>query len=467
MEGEKIRGLKITVLNQVVIIWTFILAASLLIIMQFASYNYNEVSNLSHEYVTMDEHAKAVQEASDYLTIKVHDFVATGEIKYMEDYFKEANITKRREQVIHELSEQEDSDYEEVQLAVQSSQILMKREIYAMRLMVEGCGYNIDEMPPEVQETVLREEDGQLPSEAKKEKARSLVHDEAYHGAKNLIYENLHRFTGRVLERLEGRIDEGRRATEKSLLWVWILIILLLALNVLIALVLHLLVKKPLERFLVNINEKSMLSETGTYEFKHLARVYNTIYKEKVMFRYQAEHDAMTGLQNRGSAIEQICEYIRREDDAGILILLDMDDLKGINDTYGHDQGDRGIVGIARTLKEHFRHSDVVARLGGDEFMVYLPGAAKDREKISLSLADLLKKVSEIWVGGEDGRYIHCSIGCTVQAKENSQFERLFKEADTALYHAKKKGKNCFVFYNNELEKPKENLEFSVKYLDT
>ncbi len=473
MKEEKISGLKITVINQILIAGTAILALSLLIIMQYTMYNYEEVSELSYGYVTMDEQAKDVREASDYLTIKVHDFVATGDMKYMDAYFTEANITKRREQAIEELSAQEKIDYSGVQMAVRGSESLMKREIYAMRLMAEGCGYDMTEMPQEVQETVLRDKDRLLSSEEKKDLARSLVHDETYHGAKSLIYESLDQFRGDVLESMQLRIDEGRRATEKSLYGVWILIFLLILLNVLIALVLNLLIKKPLERFLVNIHEKTMLTESGTYEFKHLARVYNTIYREKEesdrqrsLFRFQAEHDAMTGLQNRGSAREEIREYLHRGGDPGIMILLDMDDLKGINDTYGHDQGDKAIIGIADTLKEHFRHTDIIARLGGDEFMIYLPGAGKDSGRIRTSLTVLLQKLTEIKVGGEDGRRVHCSVGCTVQSKDNSQFDLLFKEADTALYHAKRGGKNRFVFYTDEMKQEAEVLEFSVKYLN-
>ena len=466
-------GLKITVINQVIIIVTCILAAVLFIIMQFAMWNYNEVSKHSLEYVRMEEQAVTVQEASDYLTSKVHDFMATGNVKHMEAYFEEANVTKRRERAINELSQQEDISYDDVRVAVEESKELMKREIYAMRLMVVACGYDIEKMPREVREMELKKEDVILSPSEKMDLARLMVHDAVYYQSKDKIYEYLDRFAGKVLDRIEEKMDAGKWATEISMFWARIMIILMAVVNVLIALVLNFLVKKPLDRFLVNIHEKTMLVESGTYEFRHLARVYNKVYMEKEesdrqkkLFRYKAEHDLMTGLQNRIAAEERVREYLEQEENAGVLILLDMDDLKGVNDTYGHDQGDKAIIGIADTLKTHFRNTDIVARLGGDEFMVYLPGAAKDCQRIQEGLSTLLQKLSEISVGGEDDRQVHCSVGCVVQSDRNDRYEILFKEADTALYHAKRAGKNRFVFYTPEMEKEgMENLEFATKYL--
>ena len=135
---------------------------------------------------------------------------------------------------------------------------------------------------------------------------------------------------------------------------------------------------------------------------------------------------------------------IRQAGHPGVLLLLDMDGLKVINETFGHHEGDRAICAIAQVLKGHFRKSDIVGRFGGDEFIVYLTTAeGPDRTAAGLSL--LLQKLEAVAIG--DGRQgIHCSIGCA--AHDGSlTFETLYHQADAALYHAKRTGKHRFAFF--------------------
>ncbi len=165
-----------------------------------------------------------------------------------------------------------------------------------------------------------------------------------------------------------------------------------------------------------------------------------------------SERDGMTGLLNRITAEKRIQEHIAQKEHAGILILLDLDDLKGINDTYGHSEGDRSILGIANTLKSHFREMDIIGRIGGDEFLVFLPGSTENSGTIAVSIATLLRKLASIAIGPNDERRIHCSIGCAVQTAKANTLETLFRQADMALYHVKRNGKNNFAFYSPEME---------------
>ena len=163
----------------------------------------------------------------------------------------------------------------------------------------------------------------------------------------------------------------------------------------------------------------------------------------------RSERDRMTGLYNRVTA-EERTRQLMSDHAPGILVLLDLDDLKGINDTYGHDEGDRAILGIAQVLKKQFRESDVLGRLGGDEFLIYLPGAAESTEVVSFTITTMLRKLSSVSVG--EDQHIRCSIGCAVQRAQEDPFEVLFKQADKALYHVKRSGKNDFAFYEPEME---------------
>jgi len=164
----------------------------------------------------------------------------------------------------------------------------------------------------------------------------------------------------------------------------------------------------------------------------------------------RAEKDGLTGLLNRSTTQERI-RLKMAENKPGILLHIDLDDLKTINDIYGHGEGDRALQAIAEILRQHFRESDVIGRIGGDEFLVYLPGAAENTESISVSISALLRKLTVVGVGTESAHRIHCSIGCAVQ-EDHASLEMLYKQADMALYHIKRSGKNNFAFYTPEME---------------
>lgn len=178
----------------------------------------------------------------------------------------------------------------------------------------------------------------------------------------------------------------------------------------------------------------------------------------------RADFDAMTGLLRREEGEERIRQHLAADHEkGGILILLDLDDLKGINDNLGHIEGDAAIIGISKTLKSHFRRDDVLIRAGGDEFIVFLPGAGQGVSAVELSMTALLRKLSGISIGENSARTIHCSAGCAVELPGSDTYDTLFKRADTALYHVKRSGKNNFAFYQPEMSQA--DYEFQSKKL--
>lgn len=178
----------------------------------------------------------------------------------------------------------------------------------------------------------------------------------------------------------------------------------------------------------------------------------------------RAERDGMTGLLNRATTQERIGKLMT-EKVPGILIHIDLDDLKKINDIYGHGEGDKALRGIAETLRQHFRESDIVGRIGGDEFLVYLPGSAANQQTIAASVTALLRKLTVIGVGSENSHRIHCSMGCSVQVSKEQSFEELYRQADIALYHVKRSGKNNYAFYTPEMEA--EDYSFQAQRLSS
>ncbi len=128
----------------------------------------------------------------------------------------------------------------------------------------------------------------------------------------------------------------------------------------------------------------------------------------------------------------------------GVLMMLDVDDFKSINDTLGHLFGDEFLKRFATTIKSVFRQTDIVGRYGGDEFIVFLPRATASLAK--KKGWHILERVLEIDVPKLGG--IKSSIGAAVVNPTNRSYSELFRQADTALYQAKNKGKNRVEMYD-------------------
>ncbi len=160
-----------------------------------------------------------------------------------------------------------------------------------------------------------------------------------------------------------------------------------------------------------------------------------------------ASHDALTGLLNRGAAMEALARDLARakRDGSSLLALfIDLDGLKAINDTYGHATGDEAIRGVADALRAATRGGDVVARLGGDEFLVVgplPPGGHPDADGFAHRLHDAVRART---VRTSDGTEVslRCSIGAAVSGPDTATVDDLVRTADLALYEAKDAGRN-------------------------
>jgi diguanylate cyclase (GGDEF)-like protein len=149
--------------------------------------------------------------------------------------------------------------------------------------------------------------------------------------------------------------------------------------------------------------------------------------------------DGLTGLLNRRGAMAAIAKSLERRTASYAAILADIDDLKAINDTHGHGAGDKVIAVLAEEIRQSIREGDDCARLGGDEFMIFAPSC--DAEG-ALEIARRLH--SRIAACGQG---FSVSIGIAVQDHSGAGFDRLYHDADLALYHAKSTGKGRFSLF--------------------
>jgi len=185
--------------------------------------------------------------------------------------------------------------------------------------------------------------------------------------------------------------------------------------------------------------------------------------------RFLAEHDTLTGLCNRSSLqseLRTILDGERSSDQYGILLMLDLDGFKDINDTFGHDVGDELLVNIAERLKADLRQTDIIARLGGDEFaIIHVADELRELDINKLSKRLLANIIKPLQVQGFE-LAVGTSIGIARFPEDGTTVEALLKAADLALYAAKSAGGNEAVMYHPDMSqrlKRKRRLEQDLK----
>ena len=163
---------------------------------------------------------------------------------------------------------------------------------------------------------------------------------------------------------------------------------------------------------------------------------------------YLSETDLMTGISNRGCGERKIREILEKHTD-GLLCLLDCDKFKSVNDTYGHAVGDAVIVAVAETLQKSCRDSDIVLRLGGDEFAIFLPGM-RDMDKANDFFSRLFANLETIAIPEMNNKKIFVSLGASFcRSDEIISFDKLYHEADSAMYKSKKYDGYCATIYTD------------------
>ena len=171
--------------------------------------------------------------------------------------------------------------------------------------------------------------------------------------------------------------------------------------------------------------------------------------------------DALTGLRNRDYLEKKLTELLS-EGVKGTFFMIDLDNFKQINDTYGHIVGDKTLQHFANVLRDYAREGDIVCRLAGDEFVTFYPElterkiAAKKAEGIIKSFGD---KMTSLGFGG----IVSVSIGI-IAAQGGEEFKTLYNKADKSLYYVKNNGKNAYHFYD-EHNKKIEEISTVVEYV--
>lgn len=168
----------------------------------------------------------------------------------------------------------------------------------------------------------------------------------------------------------------------------------------------------------------------------------------------QANLDFLTGLPNRYMLHDSLKNELKKAERSGksvAILFLDLDHFKEINDTLGHDIGDKLIQNTAKRLRRCVRETDTIARLGGDEFTVVL-GELDEFNTVERVANKILNHISQPFQCGDEIVHISSSIGITIYPEDGIAVDTLLKNADQAMYAAKEQGRNCFQYFTSTMQ---------------
>ena len=184
--------------------------------------------------------------------------------------------------------------------------------------------------------------------------------------------------------------------------------------------------------------------------------------------RYQALHDGLTGLPNRALILDRIDQLLargRRQGTVGAALYVDLDEFKNVNDSLGHEAGDRLLIAVAARLQNTLRDADTIGRMGGDEFVVLIDGASLQvaPEMVADRILEVMRQPFEL-EGAPMPLVVNASIGIAIGDRATPG--DLLRDADVALYQAKASGKGRYEIFQAEMQtnlQQRIELEFELR----
>ena len=447
------KGISLKFVMVLTVIFAIVLSAGLIISSTILSNRYEDVHRSLDNLVEWKDSAKDVEDASDYLTEQARSYAVMGNDIYLENYFTEANVTKRRDNALNKIKESlSDTDaYTHLQTAINQSFALMEKEYHSMRLVVAYKGSDINNYPTVIQDYQLTAQELALSQDEQKQKAIDLVYDDEYYAAKTIIKDGVKNAIDELNKIVEGKVERASKGLKAAMIFQQILISIYVISLVALTISMYLFLILPIRRSVACISDGDKVQVRGVREYRYLAEAFNTTkeaseeYEQKLIFL--AEHDILTGIYNR-TGYDRIC----RENDMSKIAykLVDIDNFKGINDQYGHEIGDKILIKVSKALLFYAREQDYICRIGGDEFVILLTNT---EENDAQEIIERAGRVNSLLTSqSNDGLpKVTLSIGIAF-GQEGDTRDTLYRKADKALYETKRTGRGHLTIYSDDLK---------------
>ncbi len=213
--------------------------------------------------------------------------------------------------------------------------------------------------------------------------------------------------------------------------------------------------KKSDETFLWSLISLTVLLNNKNEPYIVVGKITN-INEQKLetqVLKRKAELDPLTGIYNKLVTQNLINEFLKSNEANGkhALMIIDIDDFKGVNDNLGHAFGDAVLTEISTKIKKISRSSDIIGRIGGDEFVIFLKNL--DNNLLDEKAKEVCNTFRKTFTGDNKDYKISGSIGIAIYKEHGKNFKELYNNADIALYAAKNNGKDCYSIYNPNLSK--------------
>ena len=191
-----------------------------------------------------------------------------------------------------------------------------------------------------------------------------------------------------------------------------------------------------------------------SFLYKSLVDLVDELEAREANAQHQALHDQLTGLANRALLEDRLSQALtryRRSGEQVALLMLDLDRFKQVNDTLGHNAGDKLVQEVGERLRSLLRETDTVARIGGDEFAIVQvsPKGEADVRRLCDRIISVIRK--PFMIGDREAR-VGVSIGAVFATKEVSEASELLRKADITMYRAKAAGRDCFRLFTEAMD---------------
>ncbi len=425
VNGKK-KSSDLNLLSSFLVVITILIFAFVIIFSRSLYSNYLAVKLSLERFVVCLQSSEQIKSSSNDLTELARMFAVNHDERFAIAYIEEIESTKSQQKALENLKtvcSDKDVALQRLEIAIKQAASLTEMEMYDMRLCYEIIAQDINDIPEQFRKINLRPSDKGLSKTELQNLALKNLFGNGYIIYRNRLNENCLYTIRTISDEVKQELDNNTEKLGNTIDRLRILILALLVVNA--------------------------LSTIGLKEFKNIVHNFDKIYefdRRKVQTLLKdAEYDALTGILNRRS-YDQICAASAEQKSRIALLLIDIDDFKNINDTYGHAGGDTVLKNFASILKDTFRNGDYIARIGGDEFAVILTDFNTEGFKV---IIDKIKYINNQLERLEGFKNVSISVGMSYCRTGYS--EDLFNQADKALYAVKDAGKKGCRVYDSTL----------------